>query len=59
MALCFFLALLNARMCYNTGRINLHQLQRNQSRLEMQVAGKDNAGPSVGGSSTDFVSQNY
>ena len=36
-----------------------HKLQCHQSRLEKQVAGKDNAGPSIGGTSTDFVSQNY
>ena len=35
----------------------LHQLQRHRSRLEKQVAGKDNAGPSIGGTSTDFVYQ--
>ena len=42
-------------------RAYLHQLQRHRSRLEMQVAGKDNAGPSIGGTSitTDFGSQNY
>ena len=37
----------------------LHKLQRHRSPLEKQVAGKDNAGPSIGGTSTDFVSQNY
>ena len=40
-------------------RAYLHKLQRHRSRLEKQVAGKDNAGPSIGGTSTDFVSQNY
>ena len=40
-------------------RAYLHQLQRHRSRLEMKVAGKDNAGPSIGRTSADFVSQNY
>ncbi len=40
-------------------RAYLHKLQRHRSRLEKQGAGKDNAGPSIGGTSTDFVSQNY
>ena len=39
-------------------RAYLHKLQRHRSRLEKQVACKDNAGPSIGGTSTDFVSQN-
>ena len=39
-------------------RAYLHNRQRHRSRLEKQVAGKDNAGPSTGGTSTDFVSQN-
>ena len=38
-------------------RAYLRKLQRHRSRLEMQVAGNDNAGPSIGGTSTDFVSQ--
>ena len=40
-------------------RAYLRKLQPHWSRLEKQVAGKDNAGPSIGGTSTDFVSQNY
>ena len=42
-------------------RAYLHKLQHHRSRLEKHVAGKDNAGPSasIGGTSTDFVSQNY
>ena len=46
---------------HNTELRIMHKLQGCRSRLEMQVACKSNAGPSISGtsSSTDFVSQNY
>ena len=60
MLACLCFIYLSICMCYRTHKgVYLHKLQRHGSRLEKQVAGKDNAGPSIEGTSTDFVSQNY
>ena len=47
-------------MCYRTHK-GVYALTATPSKspMEKQVAGKDNAGPSIGGTSTACVSQNY